>query len=118
MAASISAADSTIGDLIAEAIDKVGKDGVITVEESNTFGIETDFNPSVLASASLVIGFSINFVANTFIFPLVGAQITPAQNFWMGWIYTSVSIVRQYAVRRFFNAMLHAAALRLSGDHK
>lgn len=67
---------------------------------------------------NLVIGFSINFVANTFIFPLVGAQITPAQNFWMGWIYTSVSIVRQYAVRRFFNAMLHAAALRLSGDHK
>jgi len=36
--ASISAADTTIGDLIAEAIDKVGKEGVVTVEESNTFG--------------------------------------------------------------------------------
>jgi chaperonin GroEL len=36
--ASISAGDSTIGDLIAEAIDKVGKEGVVTVEESNTFG--------------------------------------------------------------------------------
>ena len=36
--ASISAADPTIGDLIAEAIDKVGKEGVVTVEESNTFG--------------------------------------------------------------------------------
>ncbi|HOA87469.1 MAG TPA: TCP-1/cpn60 chaperonin family protein, partial [Microbacteriaceae bacterium] len=34
--ASISAADTTIGDLIAEAIDKVGKEGVVTVEESNT----------------------------------------------------------------------------------
>ena len=41
--ASISAADTEIGDKIAEAMDKVGKDGVITVEESNTFGIETDF---------------------------------------------------------------------------
>ncbi len=40
--ASISAADSEIGDMIAEAIDKVGKDGVITVEESNTFGMEMD----------------------------------------------------------------------------
>jgi chaperonin GroEL len=41
--ASISAADQTIGDVIAEALDKVGKDGVITVEESNTFGIELEF---------------------------------------------------------------------------
>ena len=37
--ASISAADPAIGDVIADAIDKVGKDGVVTVEESNTFGI-------------------------------------------------------------------------------
>ncbi len=41
--ASISAADSSIGDVIADAIDKVGKDGVVTVEESNTFGLELEF---------------------------------------------------------------------------
>ncbi|MBW3626019.1 MAG: chaperonin GroEL, partial [Actinobacteria bacterium] len=41
--ASISAADSAVGEVIAEAIDKVGKDGVVTVEESNTFGMELDF---------------------------------------------------------------------------
>jgi chaperonin GroEL len=41
--ATISAADASIGDVIAEAIDKVGKDGVVTVEESNTFGTELDF---------------------------------------------------------------------------
>ena len=40
--ASISAADSQIGELIAEAMDKVGKEGVITVEESNTFGLELE----------------------------------------------------------------------------
>jgi chaperonin GroEL len=40
--ASISAADQEIGEMIAEAIDKVGKDGVITVEESQTFGMEMD----------------------------------------------------------------------------
>ena len=40
--ASISAADSEIGDTIAAAIDKVGKDGVITVEESQTFGMDMD----------------------------------------------------------------------------
>ena len=40
--ASISAADTEIGDLISEAIDKVGKDGVITVEESQTFGMDLE----------------------------------------------------------------------------
>ena len=40
--ASISAADATIGEMIAEAMDKVGKEGVITVEESNTFGLELE----------------------------------------------------------------------------
>ncbi|MFB7252037.1 chaperonin GroEL [Microbacterium sp. NPDC056234] len=40
--ASISAADASIGELIAEAIDKVGKEGVVTVEESQTFGTELE----------------------------------------------------------------------------
>jgi chaperonin GroEL len=40
--ASISAADEEIGQMISEAIDKVGKDGVITVEESQTFGMDMD----------------------------------------------------------------------------
>ncbi|MBO1030654.1 chaperonin GroEL [Tessaracoccus sp. SD287] len=40
--ASISAADPSVGEIIAEAMDKVGKEGVITVEESNTFGIELE----------------------------------------------------------------------------
>src|SRR5438132_5348510 len=41
--AALSAADRAIGDVIAEAFEKVGKDGVITVEESQTFGIELEF---------------------------------------------------------------------------
>ncbi len=40
--ASISAADPTVGEMIAEAMDKAGKEGVITVEESNTFGLELE----------------------------------------------------------------------------
>ncbi|MGK2949491.1 MAG: chaperonin GroEL, partial [Acidimicrobiales bacterium] len=41
--ASISAADPSIGEVLADAIDKVGKDGVVTIEESNTFGMELEF---------------------------------------------------------------------------
>src|SRR6476619_5610133 len=40
--ASISAGDPTVGEIIAEAMDKVGKEGVITVDESNTFGLELE----------------------------------------------------------------------------
>src|SRR5215211_3080906 len=41
--AAISAADPSIGEVLAEAIDRVGKDGTVTVEESNTFGLELEF---------------------------------------------------------------------------
>jgi chaperonin GroEL len=41
--ASISAADPAIGEVLADALDQVGKDGVVTVEESNTFGMELEF---------------------------------------------------------------------------
>jgi len=40
--ATISASDATVGEVIAEAMDKVGKEGVITVEENNTFGLELE----------------------------------------------------------------------------
>jgi chaperonin GroEL len=41
--AAISAADESIGEVLADAIDRVGKDGTVTVEESNTFGLELEF---------------------------------------------------------------------------
>ncbi|MGH9292900.1 MAG: chaperonin GroEL, partial [Acidimicrobiales bacterium] len=41
--AAISAADDSIGEVLADAIDRVGKDGTVTVEESNTFGLELEF---------------------------------------------------------------------------
>src|SRR3712207_8796772 len=49
--ASISAADTTVGEIIAEAMDKVGKEGVITVEESNTFGLELELTEGKIGRA-------------------------------------------------------------------
>jgi chaperonin GroEL len=46
--------DDEIGELIAEAIDKVGKDGVVTVEESNTFGLELDFTEGMRFDKGLI----------------------------------------------------------------
>ncbi|RBQ15517.1 chaperonin GroEL [Spongiactinospora rosea] len=55
--ASISAADPEIGSLIAEAMDKVGKEGVITVEESNTFGLELELTEGMRFDKGYVSGY-------------------------------------------------------------
>ncbi|MCK6094623.1 chaperonin GroEL [Micrococcus sp. EYE_162] len=60
--ASISAADPQIGALIAEALDKVGKEGVITVEESNTFGLELELTEGMRFDKGYISGY---FVTDT-----------------------------------------------------
>ncbi|MGC2345311.1 MAG: chaperonin GroEL, partial [Mycobacterium sp.] len=55
--AAISAGDSTIGDLIAEAMDKVGNEGVITVEESNTFGLQLELTEGMRFDKGYISGY-------------------------------------------------------------
>jgi chaperonin GroEL len=55
--ASISAADPAIGEMIAEAMDKVGKEGVITVEESNTFGLELELTEGMRFDKGYISGY-------------------------------------------------------------
>ena len=55
--ASISAADPLIGEMIAEAMDKVGKEGVITVEESNTFGLELELTEGMRFDKGYISGY-------------------------------------------------------------
>lgn len=67
------------------------------------------------AWVNLCLGFSINFAANLLLLPMVGAAFTMGENFWLGCIYTAISIVRQYVIRRWFNERVHAVAQRLAG---
>ncbi|RJL33133.1 chaperonin GroEL [Bailinhaonella thermotolerans] len=55
--ASISAGDSQIGEMIAEAMDKVGKEGVITVEESNTLGLELELTEGMRFDKGYISGY-------------------------------------------------------------
>lgn len=59
----------------------------------------------VEAWANLAIGFGVNFVANFAILPLVGASFTAAENWWLGWLYTAVSVLRQYGLRVTFERL-------------
>ena len=64
---------------------------------------------------NIAIGFAINWVANLFILPLYCFQITGGQAFSMGLIFTVISVVRSYIIRRWFNGQLHQAAQVLAG---
>ena len=66
------------------------------------------------ALINIVIGFTINYTANLLIFPLFGFHISHSANFLMGGIYTVISLVRSYVIRRWFNAKLKAAAARMA----
>lgn len=57
------------------------------------------------AWANILVGFTVNYIANLCIFPLFGMHISLANNFWMGCIYTVISLVRQYVLRRWFNGL-------------
>lgn len=66
------------------------------------------------ALMNVAIGFGINYIANLLIFPLFDMHISLIDNLWMGMIYTIISIVRSYVIRRWFNAKIHQAAINLS----
>lgn len=71
---------------------------------------QTRLGSLIEAIINVLIGFGINFTANMLIFPLFGLYITPGANFALGLIYTVISVVRSYAVRRWFNARLQRLA--------
>jgi hypothetical protein len=59
----------------------------------------------VEAGANIVVGFTINFVANMLIFPVFGMHISAGNNFLMGLMYTGISLARSYILRRWFNGL-------------
>jgi hypothetical protein len=75
---------------------------------------QTRMGSLIEACINVLIGFWINFFANLVILPLVGFHITIAQNFYIGLLYTLVSVARSYVIRRWFNAMLQRAAKRMA----
>jgi hypothetical protein len=75
---------------------------------------QTPRSAIIEAWINILTGFSVNYVANWVLLPLVGAHFSAGENFWLGWIYTAVSIVRQYVIRRWFNKRLHRAAVALA----
>ena len=68
---------------------------------------QTKLGSFIEAWVNVLIGFTINYIANLLIFPLFNFHITLLENFYMGLIYTLISVVRSYCIRRWFNARIH-----------
>lgn len=68
------------------------------------------------AWVNIFIGFGINFIVNMVLLPMMtqGGRVDPVANFWGGWVYTAVSVLRQYAIRRWFDTRLQAFNKRAS----
>jgi hypothetical protein len=65
---------------------------------------------------NVLIGFTINFIANLVIFPIFGWQITVMENLALGAVYTLISVARSYAIRRWFNARIRKAAMKIARE--
>lgn len=65
------------------------------------------------ALMNIAIGFGINFAANMLILPLFGFDVHASEALGIGLLFTAISIVRSYVIRRWFNARLQAAAQKL-----
>lgn len=67
--------------------------------------MQTRLGSFVEAWANIFIGFTINYIANIIIFPLFGMHISLLNNFYMGLVYTVISLVRSFVLRRYFNGL-------------
>lgn len=59
----------------------------------------------VEAAVNIAVGFAINWTANMLVLPLFGFNVTGAEAFGIGLIFTGISLVRQYVLRRWFNGL-------------
>jgi hypothetical protein len=64
---------------------------------------QTKTQSAIEAVMNVVVGFLINFTANMTLFPLFGWSISVEQNIGLGIIYTLISLIRSYCLRRFYN---------------
>ena len=66
---------------------------------------QTKFGSLAEACANIAVGFAINWTANMLILPLFGFDVTGAQAFGIGILFTGISLARQYVLRRWFNGL-------------
>ena len=78
---------------------------------------QTRLGSLIEVSINIFIGYWINFVANLVILPMFGLNVSIADNFVIGFIYTFISVARSYVVRRWFEKKIQQAAQRIAHEN-
>ena len=78
--------------------------------------MQTRLSSLIEAVINVAIGFAVSLVITSIVLPAYGHPVSWADNLQITGIFTVASIARSYFVRRYFNARIHAAALRLAAD--
>lgn len=81
--------------------------------------MQTKLGSLVEVIINTIIGFTINYIANLIILPIFfGLHVSLTANFVMGLLYTLISVVRSYVIRRWFNSYIHRAAMKIAKEHE
>lgn len=76
---------------------------------------QTKLGSLVESGLNILIGYFVALSSQLILFPLFDIHISFSTNLWIGLWFTIISLVRSYVIRRYFNAKLHKAAMRLVG---
>lgn len=77
---------------------------------------QTRLGSLIEVSINIFIGYWINFAANLVVLPMFGLNVSIADNFLIGFIYTFISVARSYVVRRWFEKKIQQAAMRIANE--
>lgn len=79
---------------------------------------QTKLGSLVESLMNIAIGYGVALMSQIILFPVFDIHISITTNLWIGAWFTAISLVRSYVIRRWFNARLHAAALKLTRGHE
>lgn len=77
---------------------------------------QTKLGSLIESLMNIAIGYGVALISQVILFPFFDIHISLETNLWIGVWFTVISLIRSYVIRRWFNARLHAAALRLAGE--
>jgi hypothetical protein len=75
---------------------------------------QTKLQSLIESLLNILIGYGVAIASQVLIFPMFDIHIPLSSNLWIGMWFTIISLIRSYAIRRWFNARLHRAAIALS----
>jgi len=79
---------------------------------------QTKLGSWIESCMNVLIGYGVALLSQIAVFPWFGIHVSLETNLWIGAWFTVISLIRSYVIRRWFNARLHRAAMKLAGEEE